>query len=434
MSDDYLWDRSGPPDLDTKELEELLAPLAHDAPLDELRVARGRQGELVRAAAQEPLEAPPVGGRAKGKMNLFDKRIIGAATLTAAAIGLLGVTVYKRRSDAPAPPRAPIRDPAVEVDPSFATRPPLSPVAPTTGADLAIMAGESAWIHVPFGAVDIEIQSTCNAEVEVAVVTSARMKRGQRGDAAALSIESTGGIIVGTDSPDGRASTYHLTPGLDPSNGMYEYTSRCVGQPPLRGTIAVDRVDASEPIEPIGPYANARVHNNSITKDSIHLLGTVFPGARVSIGAKPVALGPADMTGVDPPIFPTFAIDVPVSPDRRVAAVRVDDLNGAHFYVIRSSGMAVIQSCATTMTAPKQAAAALDAQGDHAGALRTFETAMAACKPDRETLSLALEYACKAGDTEAARKYWRKLPPELQRAVEPACARNEITRDALDRH
>src|SRR5512143_134961 len=43
MSDDYLWDRSGPPDPDVQRLEQLLAPLAHDAPLDELRTRRPRK-------------------------------------------------------------------------------------------------------------------------------------------------------------------------------------------------------------------------------------------------------------------------------------------------------------------------------------------------------------------------------------------------------
>jgi hypothetical protein len=40
MSDDYLWDRSGPPDPEVERLEALLSPLAHDAPLDELRLRR----------------------------------------------------------------------------------------------------------------------------------------------------------------------------------------------------------------------------------------------------------------------------------------------------------------------------------------------------------------------------------------------------------
>ncbi len=41
-SDDYLWDRSGPPDPEVKRLEDLLAPLGHQAPLDEVRFARRR--------------------------------------------------------------------------------------------------------------------------------------------------------------------------------------------------------------------------------------------------------------------------------------------------------------------------------------------------------------------------------------------------------
>jgi ferric-dicitrate binding protein FerR (iron transport regulator) len=57
MSDDYLWNRSGPPDPDVERLEKLLAPLAHDEPLDELRVQRKRRppwfviGVAVAAAA-----------------------------------------------------------------------------------------------------------------------------------------------------------------------------------------------------------------------------------------------------------------------------------------------------------------------------------------------------------------------------------------------
>jgi hypothetical protein len=48
MSDDYLWDRSGPADPDVERLEALLAPLRHDAPLDELRQKRrGRRGAWI---------------------------------------------------------------------------------------------------------------------------------------------------------------------------------------------------------------------------------------------------------------------------------------------------------------------------------------------------------------------------------------------------
>ncbi len=436
MSNDYLWDRSGPPDPDTRQLEELLAPLAHDAPLDELRLAKGRRADPVRVTAQEPIVAPPPSGRAKGKMNLFDKRIIGAATLTATAIGLLGVTVYKRGVDEPAPqpearPFEGHAGPMVDLGHSFAMTPHAPPVAPMTGADLAITAGESAWVHVPFGAVDIEIQSKCNAEVELSIVTAIRTMRGAHPGAPWTVSTESGGIIVGTDSLNGRASSYHLTPGVDPGAGMYEYTSRCVGQPAIRGHLVIDRVDVTDPI---GPMTNARVYNRYASLErGIYLFGTVLPGANVSIGAKPLALEPVDPTGDDPPIYQAFATAVPVSPHHLTTAVRVDDAKGTHFYVIHASTMAVVQSCANTMTAPQETAEKLDARGDHAGALRALETAMAACKPDRDTLSLALGYACKAGDTEAARKYWRKLPPELQRTLEPVCARNAITRDALDR-
>jgi hypothetical protein len=41
--DDYLWDRSGPQDPEVARLEQLLSPLRHQAPLDEVRLARGRR-------------------------------------------------------------------------------------------------------------------------------------------------------------------------------------------------------------------------------------------------------------------------------------------------------------------------------------------------------------------------------------------------------
>lgn len=40
--DDYLWDGAGPADPEVARLEQLLSPLAHDRPLDELRLRRPR--------------------------------------------------------------------------------------------------------------------------------------------------------------------------------------------------------------------------------------------------------------------------------------------------------------------------------------------------------------------------------------------------------
>ncbi|HUJ61700.1 MAG TPA: hypothetical protein VLX92_24520 [Kofleriaceae bacterium] len=54
MSDDYLWNRSGPPDPEVARLEQLLGPLAHDAPLRAVPPRRRRAlalGIVVIAAA-----------------------------------------------------------------------------------------------------------------------------------------------------------------------------------------------------------------------------------------------------------------------------------------------------------------------------------------------------------------------------------------------
>lgn len=55
--DDYLWDRSGPADPDVQRLEQLLAPLAHDRPLDELRMKRPGRSRAPWIAASVALVA-----------------------------------------------------------------------------------------------------------------------------------------------------------------------------------------------------------------------------------------------------------------------------------------------------------------------------------------------------------------------------------------
>lgn len=68
-SDDYLWDRSGDVDPDVARLEALLSPLAHKAPLDEMRVHRRRRrrwprfviGSVVAAAAIALIAWPRAG-------------------------------------------------------------------------------------------------------------------------------------------------------------------------------------------------------------------------------------------------------------------------------------------------------------------------------------------------------------------------------------
>jgi hypothetical protein len=444
MSNDYLWDRSGIPDLDVKWLEELLAPLAHDAPLDELRLAKGRRHEPTRATAQESPEAPRASGRMKGTMNFFDKRIIGTATLTA-AICLFGVTLYERHDHARASyPR--FIDPHTDAQTATRTHPlawspPALPVAPMTGADLAITAGESARIHVPFGAVDVEIQSSCNADVEMSIVTFGGLQVAHPGDIPTFvagprsESHALGGdpLIAGTDTPDGRAHTYHLVPV--PPEGMVQYTSQCAGGSQVHGVIEIDRDDAQGPI---GPITNARVFNDAdefagtpFAEHAIRVFGTVLPGAIVSIGGKQLTLQPPDPDRYDLPVAPRFSAEVPISAEHPVVAVRVDDAMGTHFYVSRRS-ITMVPSCETTISEPKQTAARLDAQGKDADALRTLEAATKTCTPDRDTVSLALEYACKAGDVDAARTFWRKLPHELQRSLEPTCSQHSIMRAQLD--
>jgi hypothetical protein len=462
MASDYLWDRAGTPDLEIKWLEELLAPLAHDAPLDELRLTKGRRA-LARATAQEPVDVAPTRGRTKGTMNIFDKRIVGGAALTAAAFGLLAVSAVKSHVSPPPPPAW--HAPMIALAPSFANTPHASPVVPTTGADLAIRAGESAKIHVPIGVVDVEIRSTCNAELLMSVVTyagpefamarpgappelalsavlrrlSGEPPRTVPGPASGSYIPEGDPVVAGSTSVDGRTTRYRLAPGIQPM-GMVQYTARCVGQSPLHGVLEIDREDGHGPV---GPITNARVFDDTndlspeefaLAGGRIDVFGSVLPGATVAIDGENMILEPAEPgSHGDPFLVQEFRSTRNITADHPVVVTRVDDAHGTQFYVSRRTIVGTgLTACTTAMTEPKQTAAALDARGDHAGALRTIEGMIKTCQPDRDTLSIALEYACKAGNLEAARTYWRKLPGELRGELETTCAQHSLTRAQLD--
>jgi hypothetical protein len=295
---------------------------------------------------------------------------------------------------------------------------------------------------VPSGAVDVEIHSACRADVEMTISTGGGLEYAHPGDPDSpvhfvplppAESRALGGepVVVGAQSADGRVTTYHLVPDVT-DIGVVQYTARCADGPATHGVIQLDRDDASAPIAPI---TNARIYperavQRGMLSHGIHVFGTVLPGARVSIGARTIALQPADPAAGDLPVGSTFSTDVPLTPQHVVAAVRVDDAMGTHFYVVHPT--VVIDSCVDAIDAPKKTAAKLDAQGDPAGALKTLAAAIAACTPDRKILALAFTYACKAGDAHAATKYWRKLPRELKPTLEGECGRRGISRDTLD--
>ena len=59
--DDFLWDGTGTPDADMAAMQKNLAPLAHHAPLDEMRLARERRDQPI--SAQDARNAPSRTGR-----------------------------------------------------------------------------------------------------------------------------------------------------------------------------------------------------------------------------------------------------------------------------------------------------------------------------------------------------------------------------------
>ncbi|MDX2094221.1 MAG: hypothetical protein SFX73_40695 [Kofleriaceae bacterium] len=94
--DDYLWDGSGSPDPEVARLETLLAPLAHDGPLDELKLRRPRKrgpwilGAVIAAAAAAVLVVW-LDGRTSSTPTV-DEREVSCRSHDPAAAGMAFVT------------------------------------------------------------------------------------------------------------------------------------------------------------------------------------------------------------------------------------------------------------------------------------------------------------------------------------------------------
>ncbi len=82
--DDFLWDGSGTPDADVADLQKTLAPLAHNAPLDEVRLARAYRETPI--TAQEARNSSSRSGR---QSPVLLAAAVCSAGLCVAAIVLL---------------------------------------------------------------------------------------------------------------------------------------------------------------------------------------------------------------------------------------------------------------------------------------------------------------------------------------------------------
>ena len=77
------------------------------------------------------------------------------------------------------------------------------------------------------------------------------------------------------------------------------------------------------------------------------------------------------------------------------------------------------------------AGTAAEARGNHVVALTNYDAALK-CRFDTHSLQLAFLAACNGSRVEFARKYWKRMSPDMQSRMVNICAHNHITLDMLN--
>jgi pSer/pThr/pTyr-binding forkhead associated (FHA) protein len=71
------------------------------------------------------------------------------------------------------------------------------------------------------------------------------------------------------------------------------------------------------------------------------------------------------------------------------------------------------------------------ARGDHSVALQQYDAALR-CKYDVHTLQLSFMAACRSNKVDFARKYWRRMSPDMKSHLLQMCLHEHITQEQLD--
>jgi tetratricopeptide (TPR) repeat protein len=78
------------------------------------------------------------------------------------------------------------------------------------------------------------------------------------------------------------------------------------------------------------------------------------------------------------------------------------------------------------------AGTAAEARGEHAAALISYDAALK-CRFDTHSLQLAFMASCNGTKVDHARKYWKRMSPDMQAHIVQICVHNHITAEMLNR-
>jgi hypothetical protein len=400
---------------------------------------------VIDAGSSASIDATGASLRVETKMNTQNALVLSGVALAAAAVALVGATVYEGHAKVSDGPHVTVVGPndsykaAVkqlvvlqqlqhDIDKQRAALDDNSIrwMPFDQRADLTIAAGESPVIHAQ-GAVGVDFHWPCVAEVWLTHLAA-----------------------------DGSRSTHVVAASLQLEPGTYEYEGSC--QYPglsLRGTIEVVGLHEGNQLVSADTVLDSFTPEHGISS----LNGTAERGGvTLSLGDDPIAV---DRDG-------GFSIDFADTHNRSIA-LRVQGPSSVEYYVYQSAGggAATVKKPAkptvvmSVKLACKQVACAVDnyqgaccakfgkpkpkcdtdasinagtvasSTGDYRGALRNFAEAFG-CKADLHTRALAYMAACNAHDLDSAQYFWRQMSGDEQNRYLIMCVRSGISRDALD--
>ncbi|HEY1811250.1 MAG TPA: hypothetical protein VGG74_02780 [Kofleriaceae bacterium] len=391
---------------------------------------------VIDAGSSASIDATGASLRVETKMNTKNALVMSGAALSAAAVALVGATVYEgqaRMSDGPhvtvlssdsdAASRAQLKRELVRLELALDD---VEWLSPSERPDVTIAAGESATIHVR-GSVGVELKSPCDLMAHMTRVP--------------------GGETTSVPGP------------VRLKAGKYTYEAYCYTGPSMtwRGTIDVVGSQEGEQL------VKANKSSDILGTDEVttNIDGTVVPGTVLSMNGEPIAVDSDD----------SFSIDLEDTTDHSIVLRAQHPTRGINFYVFQKGqgGAATVAkpapkprplqsppapkcdkiTCAAENYAgaccaklgtpqPKCDAEALVQAGTEATSVGDYKTALLefakayGCKPEDHTRSLAYMAACNSQNVGAARYFWRKMSVEDQNRYLVMCARQGITRAALD--
>lgn len=436
-------------------------------------------------AAVASIEASNATLRVETRMNLTDARVIGAAAVTSAAVALVTVSVYEGQAKLSSagqtvvvqpgttyqvasgkPPTVEIRvgdKPIGDHDKNVVTMtvgggPPA--LAASDEAELVVPLGERIVIHEAHGRIKVAVDPACPSDPRLlwANPQHAPLVAGSYAFAHTCDgVEHKGTIDVLEDGGDG----FVLKPKMDEA---WKSPLTILGAgvaPPAHVTIEDVALAPSDQkywvaeVTPKHPGVIA-VRIDGEGKDVHYYIRRDPALDRTAVRPAPErGITAAQFEAVMRDLEPSLERCVKQWPDGQDLAVSIA-ASGSVTEILSTDSLPATDACLRKVLRnaafPKTNAAsrhtyhvaaacnvedlqaagtAAVARGAHAEAVKSYDAALK-CKFDIHSLQLAFMAACRAGEVDYARKYWKRMSADMKTHLLQMCLHEHITEDQLN--